>query len=77
MRKMIFNHNNYVTARTFSFFKYVTPNSSNIIRTFMFLISILLIAAILFSGCGSDQVDGNQSNDRGNSEKSDSKITMA
>jgi len=77
MRKMIFNHNNYVTARTFSFFKYVTPNSSNIIRTFMFLISILLIVALLFSGCGSDKANGSQSNDRSNSEKNDSKITAA
>jgi membrane fusion protein (multidrug efflux system) len=43
----------------------------------MFLTSILLISTILFSGCGSDQASGNQSNDLGKSERDNSKISAA
>ena len=77
MRKKTISNDNDVTTKMFRLYKIVIPNYFYVVRAFIILCSILLIGALLFSGCGSDKGNGNQNKGDGNSEGDDSKITAA
>jgi membrane fusion protein (multidrug efflux system) len=76
MRKKILDHNKEILARTFYHSRLVVFNSRNCIKSFLFLTGILLISAILLSGCGGDQASGNN-NDRGKSDGDNPRISAA